>query len=151
MLIQSKPYGQIEVEDRQIIHFPDGILGFEYLRDYALLDASQKPFYWLQALEEPAIAFVLIDPALFMPDYTPDVSDSDLDAVGLVPSGDEALIVFSIVTIPEQQDRMSANLQGPIIINRRNHQARQCISNNPRYKTRHYILDEIKASRGTSC
>ena len=151
MLIQSKPYGQIEVEDRQIIHFPDGILGFEYLRDYALLDASQKPFYWLQALEEPAIAFVLIDPALFMPDYTPDVSDSDLDAVGLVPSGDEALIVFSIVTIPEQQDRMSANLQGPIIINRRNHQARQCISNNPRYKTRHYILDEIKASRGISC
>ncbi|HOV63301.1 MAG TPA: flagellar assembly protein FliW [Spirochaetia bacterium] len=151
MLIQSRPYGTIEVEERQQITFPEGLFGFEYLTKFVLLDASQKPFYWLQSLEEPEIAFILIDPRTFMPFYTPDVFDADLEAVGINPGDEDALIIFSIVTVPEQQDRMSANLLGPIIINRKNHLGRQCISNNPRWKTRHYILDELKASRGTSC
>ena len=151
MLIQSKPYGPVEIEERQKITFPQGIFGFEYLKEYALLDASQKPFYWLQSLEEPEIAFVLIDPLVFRPDYSPDVSDAELDSIELESADDENIIVFSIVTIPENQERMTANLQGPVIVNKKNHRARQCISNNPSFKTRHYIVDEIKASRGSPC
>ncbi len=146
MKIHTKPYGTIEVDDRQFIEFPFGIFGFENLKRYVLLDAEQQPFYWLQSMDVQEIAFILINPYLFRPDYTVDVSDEDLSEIGL-DDPDEAL-VFAIVTIPEKQSRMTANLQGPVIINRANRKGRQSISTGEKWRTKHYILDELKALGG---
>ncbi len=63
--ILTKPFGSVELDERQRIRFPFGVLGFESLHDYALLDADQAPFYWLQSLEVVEIAFVLIEPRVF--------------------------------------------------------------------------------------
>jgi flagellar assembly factor FliW len=150
MKIRTKPYGEIDIEDRQRINFPRGLFGFEELRDFALLDAAQQPFYWLQSLERVDVAFVLIDPRFFRPDYSPDVDPGELEELDLA-SADDALI-FSIVTIPNTVQRMTANLQGPLVLNRTTHVGRQFISVNPRWGVRHVIQDELAAARqGASC
>ncbi len=148
MKVQTKAYGEIEVEERQRVSFPRGLFGFEELRDFVLFDATQQPFSWLQSLERVEVAFVLIDPGFFRPDYSPDVDPSELAEIGI--SDPDDILIFSIVTIPPSAQRMTANLQGPLVMNRRTHEGRQCISTNPRWGVRHVILDElaqVKAAR----
>ena len=150
MKVLTKAYGEMEIADRQLINFPHGLLGFEELREFALLDAAQAPFYWLQSLERVEVAFVLIDPRFFRPEYTPDVDAIELEEIGITDRDD--MLVLAIVTIPESAERMTANLQGPLIMNRRTHVARQSISTNPRWAVRHVIMDELaKAKQGASC
>jgi flagellar assembly factor FliW len=145
MKVRTKAYGEIEVEEKQRIHFPRGLFGFEDLRDFVLLDATQQPFYWLQSVVRLEVAFVLMDPRFFRPDYTPDVDPAELEEIGIVDKDD--MLVFSIVTIPQAGQPMTANLQGPLVMNRRTHVARQSISNNPRWGVRHGVLEEIAQSR----
>ncbi len=151
MKVNTKPYGLIDVDKRQKIHFPEGILGFENLRDYVLLDALQQPFYWLQSMDIQEIAFVLIDPYIFRPDYTPDVSSTELEQIQLTPESTENMLIMTIVTIPEEQREMTANLQGPLIINRDIHIGRQCITENEKWKTRHKIMEELSQVRNSAC
>jgi flagellar assembly factor FliW len=146
MLINTKAYGNIEIDERQTLSFPHGIIGFEQFKNYALLDTAQQPFFWLQSLDAAEIAFVLISPPVFRPGYTPDVPPEDIEE--LAPESPDDLLVFAIVTIPEDQNRMSANLQGPVLINRKTRTGRQSISLNPTWQLKHYIMDELAALQG---
>jgi len=142
--VLTKPFGEIEVDEEQIIDFPDGILGFDFIKKFVLLDTEDKesPFKWMQAYEEKDLAFVIIRPIDFMESYDLVISQSDYEAVKA--ESPEELVVFAIVTIPENPADMTANLQGPIIINPSKRLGRQAISMSDRYKVRHKILDEIK-------
>ena len=144
MRIQSKAYGSIEVTDRQLITFPVGVFGFEHLHRYALLDGVQTGFYWLQSLEDPDTAFIMLNPYELRTDYVLDVPDDDLSSIGYDHEDD--ILVFAIVTIPEDETKISANLQGPIIINRRAQLGRQSISLDQRWRTKHYVLEELAKS-----
>ena len=117
MLVHTKPYGEIDVDERQKLFFPFGILGFENLKNYVLIDAKQQPFYWLQSLDVTEIAFVLINPYIFRPDYSVDVPQEELEEIQIEEEDD--ILVLAIVTIPENQSNMTANLQGPIVINKK--------------------------------
>jgi flagellar assembly factor FliW len=147
--IKTKPFGEMEIDERQIVEFPEGILGFDYIRKFILLDADDpdSPFKWLQAFDEPRLAFVVIRPVDFMGSYELSVSQSELEAVEC--GKPESLLVFAIVTIPENPSLMTANLQGPIIINAEKKLGRQAISMNDRYHVRHRILDEMKKTSQT--
>ena len=151
MQVLTKPYGKIEVDERQKIYFSNGILGFENLKDYLLLDAAQQPFYWLQSLDVPELAFVMINPDIFRNNYNPKVSISELEEIELEVIDSDNSLVFAIVTIPEEHSKMTANLQGPIIINREKKYGRQCISTNNDYKTQHYVLEELAAEKDRVC
>ena len=142
----TKPFGEIEVDERQRLEFPFGVFGFEELRSYLLLDASQPPFYWLQSLERPTVAFVLLDPRTFMGDYRLDLADEDLAGIGIEHPGD--VLDFVIVTIPADPRLMTANLQGPIVVNRRTRTARQCINRNAEYGVRHVVMASLDGKRG---
>ena len=143
MKVNTKPYGEMEVSDVQKLFFPYGILGFEQLKYYALLDAKQAPFYWLQSLDRVEIAFAVIDPRVFRPDYTLDVEEEELEEIGLRSPADA--LDLAIVTIPDNTSQMTANLKGPIIVNRDTRVGRQCISTNGKWKVRHVILEELAA------
>ena len=149
MRVNTKAYGQIEVDDRQKIYFPFGILGFENLKYYVLLDAKQQPFYWLQSMDVVEIAFVLIDPLVFRPDYRLDVIKEELEEIGIENKDD--VLCFAIVTIPENLSSMTANLQGPIIINRSTRVGRQSINTDPKWKVRHTIMEELASLRQETC
>lgn len=149
MTIQTKAYGSIEIDERQVIAFPGGLFGFEDLQKYALIDAHKQPFYWLQSLERVEVAFVLLNPLVFRPDYTLDAGAEDLAALDYETPDD--LLVFCIVTIPEDDRFMTANLQGPIAINRKNQVGRQVISTNQKWGVRHNIREELSRMRSDAC
>lgn len=146
MRIQSKPYGEIEIEERQVLRFPHGLLGFEDCTGWALIDSAQPPFLWLQSLQDPNLAFVLLAPTFFRPDYAVELSEADRAALGDPAEAD--LLVFAIATIPEDQERMTANLQGPVVVNKRAGIGRQTIQSNPQWRVRHLILEELAAAAG---
>jgi flagellar assembly factor FliW len=141
MKVQTKAYGLIEINDRQKVSFLEGLFGFESVKDYVLIDAERQPFYWLQSLEAEHIAFIMINPFLFRPDYELNIDDDLLNDIGITKAEDA--LIFSIVTIPPDGP-MTANLQGPIIINRETRIGRQGILSDPRWNTKHDILEELK-------
>jgi flagellar assembly factor FliW len=147
--VATKAYGLIDVDERQKIIFPQGLFGFEPLKEYVLLDAERQPFYWLQSVDKERVAFILIDPFLFRPDYEVNIGAEELLDISL--SGPEKALIFSIVTIPPENGTITANLQGPLIINRENHYGKQAILSDPRWTTRHDIMGELPAARQDSC
>lgn len=147
MTVDTKAYGTVEIDERQRITIPSGLYGFEGLEQFILMDARQRPFYWLQSLDVQEVAFVLIDPKLIRPDYDARIDSTDFEALGIKDSNDERFLQFSIVTIPEDRQEMTANLQGPIIINKESRMGRQCISQNDNWKVRHNILEEMAAGK----
>jgi flagellar assembly factor FliW len=151
MEIMTKAYGAVDIDEKQIIHFPSGLFGFETLREFALLDAEQKPFFWLQSLEVEQIAFILINPIIFRPDYKPEIVKEELQELGLRNEDDDRYLLFSIVTIPADQSQMTANLQGPVVINRENRWGKQFISTSQDWKVRHNIMKELASQRNNSC
>lgn len=142
--VQTKAYGPIDVDERQLLHFPDGLLGFEQFRDYALLDARQKPFFYLQSLDVSELAFILIDPFLFRPDYCVDADDALLSSVG-IESPQDAL-VLSIVTVPPDGSPITANLMGPLIVDKKSRRGVQAVMSDPKWQTKHDVLAEIAAA-----
>lgn len=143
--IETKAYGSVSVSEKQLMDFPDGLYGFEQYRKYALLDAHRRPFYWLQSLDEVAVAFVLINPYVFRRDFVLDISDDDYEKIG--SPKEEDVLVFAVVTIPAEGGGITANLQGPLVINRVRRVGRQAISLDPRWHTKHAVLEEM-ARRG---
>ena len=144
MKIATKAYGLIDVDDRQKITFPQGLFGFEKLKDYLLLDAERQPFYWLQSMDDEDVAFVLVNPFLFRPDYEVNISNEELDGIGI--RSPEKALIFSIVTIPQDGSPMTANLQGPLIINRDTRMGKQAVLTDDRWKTKHDIMAELAAT-----
>lgn len=140
--IQTKAYGEIEIEEQQVLEFPVGLYGFEHHHSYALVDSASPPFYWLQSLDDVSVAFVVVNPYMVIPGYILDVDEHDLVALGNPPADD--LLVFATVTVPEDRTRISCNLQGPIIVDRRRRVARQAISVDPRWKLKHYLLSGVE-------
>ena len=144
MKLATKAYGLIEVNDQQKIAFPQGLFGFEGFKDYVLLDAEQQPFYWLQSMDMEQIAFVLINPFLFRPDYEVNIENEELAEID-IHSPEDALI-FVIVTIPPDGP-ITANLQGPLIINRDTKLGKQAVLTDTRWKTKHDIMAELGETR----
>ncbi len=140
MKVTTKAYGLIDVDERQKITFPQGLFGFENLKDYVLLDAEQQPFYWLQSVDDSQVAFILINPSLFRADYEENINFGEL--VELEINSAENALVFSIVTIPPA-GTVTANLQGPLIINRDTKAGRQIILSDSRWTTKHDIVAEL--------
>jgi flagellar assembly factor FliW len=143
--VRTKAYGTIEVEERQKIVFPQGLFGFEDLRDYVLLDAERQPFYWLQSVEKEQVAFVLINPFLIRPDYELSIGNEELVDIGI--DTPEKALVFAIVTIPAEGGPMTVNLQGPLTINRDTREGKQAILNDSRWKTKHDVMAELAAAK----
>ncbi|MCL2320072.1 MAG: flagellar assembly protein FliW [Treponema sp.] len=145
MKVATKAYGLIEVNERQRIRFPQGLLGFESFKDYALLDAERQPFYWLQSLDVEQVAFVLINPFLFRPDYEMSIDNEELLPIGITDPA--KALIFSIITIPADGGPMTANLQGPLVINRDNRLGIQAVLTDSRWKTKHDIIAELTAAK----
>jgi len=143
--LMTKAYGLIDVDERQKIIFPQGLFGFENLRDYVLLDAEQQPFYWLQSMDMEHVAFVLINPFVFRPDYEVNIPNEDMAEINI--HSPEKALIFSIVTIPADGKNITANLQGPLIINRDNRTGKQVVLSDDRWNTKHDILTELAGVR----
>ncbi|MFH1021837.1 MAG: flagellar assembly protein FliW [Planctomycetota bacterium] len=116
MKIQTTRFGEIETEKDTVITFPEGLPGFEDCREYIILkDPSGGPLHCLQSVSRPEVAFVICDPIVFRPDYRIQVTREDLVSIRL--DAVEGGIACVIIHVPENPLEMTANLQGPVVIN----------------------------------
>lgn len=148
MRIDTKAYGEIEIDEIQIIEFPEGIMGFPEYNKFALIDSAktsetqpESPFKWLQSLDDKNLAFIIIDPALFYENYLPKCSPDELKKIGIQDI--KNAVIITIVTIPEDPGKMTANLQGPILINKKNRLAIQAISVDDNHLVREPIIERM--------
>lgn len=146
MEIRTKAMGTINIVEKQIIELAHGFYGFNQYQSYALIDAEQKPFIWIQSLEKEDLAFLALDPFLVRPDYEIDVDDSLLEPLEIDSPSD--VLVFVLITIPVDGSAITANLQGPLIINKKNNKALQAILTDTRWQTKHDLVAETASKRG---
>jgi flagellar assembly factor FliW len=146
MEIQTKALGIVPIVEKQIIKLEQGFYGFDTYHSFALIDAPQKPFIWVQSLEKADLAFLAIDPFLFRPDYEIDIDDSLLSPLEIESPSD--VLVFALITIPVNGSPITANLQGPLIINRKNNRGLQAILTDTRWQTKHDLVAETAVKRG---
>ena len=146
---RSSRFGTLEINDDSVLTFPSGLLGFPESRRYVILDHdTEAPFKWLQSLDEPALAFVIIDPDLLLADYHIELAG---DALAEVQGNEESdLATAVILTIPsEDPGRMTANLRGPLLMNQRTKLCKQLVLSDE-FPTRHPLFP-VTAPDLTQC
>lgn len=126
----------------QKITIPEGLFGFEDNTCYILESSEYEPFMWLRSEEEKTLSFLVIDPFLFKQDYEIDVDDASLKEIGIESPADVTVMV--IVTLPAEKGPVTANLQGPLVINKKTGVAKQVVLGDSRWSTKHDILAESK-------
>lgn len=148
MQITTKVFGEITIDDEKIIHFPNGIIGFPELTDFALIHDEEKgtdTIHWMQSLQEPAFAMPVMDPLIVCPDYNPEVDDELLNSIGeIVP---EELLVMVTVTVPKDIKKMTVNLKGPMVINAAQRKATQVIVEGDEYPVKFPIYEIINKNK----
>jgi len=132
------------VESSQNTHqliLPQGLFGFSEIRSMELFyDMEELPFMWLREQNKNGLAFIVIEPGGIIPDYAVEISDADVELLGITGSDDT--MILNIVTLPsEQSSKISVNLVGPVIVNRNSLAAKQCIINNHDKYSARYLLD----------
>jgi flagellar assembly factor FliW len=134
--IETEPAATVAASE---VRLPMGLLGFEKMKDYLLVaDPAEEPFGRLQAKGDTSIAFVVLNPFLIVPDYHPDIPQSDVEFLGLTDAQDA--MVLNIVTI-HAQGNATMNLKGPVVINRNTGIGKQVvISNGADYSVQHPLL-----------
>ena len=120
-------FGPVEFKNEALLTFPAGIIGFPGSTRYVLLDHDRDvPFKWLQSLDESDLAFVIMDPVLFKPDYRVEVAHEDIPELAAKDESD--LTLFVLLTIPSADPGViTANLRGPVLVNHRTRLAKQVI------------------------
>jgi flagellar assembly factor FliW len=111
-----------------VIQLPLGLLGFERIKEYVWEESEDElPFRWLRAVQDPTLTFLVVSPFEVLSEYEPDVSEEDVSFLGLNMPMDA--LVLSIVTL-RPGGRATANLKGPIILNRFTRRGKQVVLSN---------------------
>lgn len=148
MLVKTKNFGVIELDDEKIITFPNGIMGFKDFKKYTLLydindDKEKFSISWLQSLDEANFALPVVNPYYVKPDYNPVVEDEILKSLGEV--NEENILILLSLTVPSDITKMSANLKAPFIINYESKTGVQIIVENQDYEIKYNIYDYIQS------
>jgi flagellar assembly factor FliW len=144
MRVVTKRFGTIEVDPAQVLTFPEGLIGFPEYHEFVVMDFEVKDecVRWLQSATEPELGFVTMDPKAAFPGYDPEFCRKDLTPVAVDTPDD--LVVLSIVTVPKDIRKMTANLQAPLLINPKKRVGRQVIAASPEYNTKHYVFSALE-------
>ena len=152
MTTETRLFGTITIEDEKLITFPEGIVGFPFLKQFALIhDAENEnaPIMWLQSMDEPTFAMPVIEPQLVTDSYNPTVDDTYLEPLGELV--EDQIYSLVTITVPPQIENMSVNLKAPIVINMANNKAVQIIVEDD-YKVKHPIYETLrKRKEGEAC
>ena len=143
MEIMTKAKGKMDISEENLLTIPEGLFGFEEYTKFALVDSDYEPFIWLQSTENPNLAFLIVDPFLISSIYETDIDDDTLAKI--VITKPEDIIIMTIVTVPNNGAPITANFQGPIVINKKNHQCMQVILNDNRWSTKVNIIEALKS------
>lgn len=145
MRAKTRFFGEIEIEDEKIINFEQGIIGFPELQHFTLIYDEEKEkksmISWLQSMDEPELAFPVMDPLAVCPDYNPNVEEDILKPLGELK--EDNLFVLVTVTVPSDVKQMAINLKAPIVINTDTRKGSQLIVDDD-YPVKYKIYELLK-------
>ena len=152
MKAATRLFGEIEIDESKIITFEDGLIGFPDMKKFTLIFDEEKEgrpsISWLQSMDEPEIAFPVMDPLFVCETYNPSVEDELLKNLGTIK--EDNLYVLVTVTVPQNIKELAVNLKAPIVINTDTRKASQIIVEDDlpvRYRI-YEILEEAKKKAG---
>lgn len=128
MIINTRLFNEVMVDDEKNLNFPGGIIGFPDLQNFVLIhdeEKSEGSIRWMQSIEEPNFAMPVIDPLIVCPDYNPQVEEDLLKRLGEFTEND--LLVLVTITVPHDLTKMTVNLKAPFVINTATRKACQII------------------------
>lgn len=144
MLVKTRYFGEVDIEEQKIIHFEAGLFGFEDYKDYTILydsEGGDHPFFsWLQSTQEQSLAFPVVNPQRVNEDYDPVVEEGLLEELG--EFGEEDMVVLLLATVPQDVKLTSVNMKAPLIINAGTRRGVQLVAENPDYEIKHYIIGQ---------
>jgi len=155
MKVKTTRFGILEVGDDKIFIIKDGVLGFPDETKYIILehDTEGTPFKWLQSVENPGLAFIVLDPCYLVSNYIITCTEDFIEEFGSDKIEDYA--VMSIVNVPAKEPiKMTANLRAPIIVHCEKREGRQIILQEDRYSLNHRIFldkmltEKMKSEKG---
>ena len=148
MLVKTKHFGDVELDESKVIIFEEGIMGLEGLTKYALIfdeeEGKEPTIYWLQSLEDPTIALPVVSPFIIKADYNPLVQQQLLEPLGEISEDGAGLFVLLTLTIPKEVKDITANLKAPFVINSDTQKGCQIIAENEDYDIKFRIYDILQ-------
>lgn len=139
MNIDTKYFGSIEIDDKEIINFPLGVPGFTSEKRFVLLPLEDNPlFQVLQSTSNTDPAFIVVNPYHFLREYAFDIDDSTIELLEIESEKDVS--VLSIVSLKNPFEESTINLQAPVVINPTKNVAKQYVTNSKVYTTREGIF-----------
>ena len=146
MKMNTSRFGVVDVADTDIMEFSDGLLGFEHLKRFFIVDpADETLILWLQSAEAADVAFPILEPRLFKSDYKVRLSANELRSLRIDASNKKDTLVYCILTIPAEVSAMTANLKAPIVINTASRMARQVVLQENEYSVKYGMYKELLA------
>lgn len=147
MIVNTFRFGPLEVPEDKVITMERPILGFEGLAQFCLIEVDDLlPFVWFQSTDDPNVAFLVVNPIVFFPHYRIEINPKEI--AELTVKRVESVETYVIVTVPEDPREISANLQGPILINTENSLAKQLVLVNSEYRVQHPLFDALEVLQG---
>jgi len=141
--VKTTRFGELELNPSDIITFHEGLLGFDQLKKYFVVDPGDSTLIlWLQSIEDEKVAFPIIEPKIFKPDYIAKLLPADLNGLELETLSNAKL--YSILTIPANVVEMNANLKAPIVINSAKKVGKQIVLADSKLTVKHEMYKELK-------
>lgn len=140
--VVTSRFGELDIEEEKVVHFKDGIPAFAEEHEFIILPYDEEsPYYFMQSLKTPELAFILTIPFLFFPDYQIEIDDATVKELEI--KNQDSVTLYSIVTIPNGSLRyMTANLLAPVVLNTDNMKAKQLVMEKSNYKTKHRLFPD---------
>ena len=141
MDIQSTRFGTLAVDDERVIEFPNGLLGFPEHKRFALIQTGEENyFFWLQSVDEPNLAFVVADPAIFFKGYEVPLRDETRQELRLGDEEGAERVLQVFVICNKVGEWLTGNLLGPLVVNAGNRLAQQVVLTEKKWTTRQPLL-----------
>lgn len=146
MLAKTKFFGEVELADEKVLDFPNGLIGFENYKKFAIMydeeSKGETRISWLQSLDEPLLALPVIDPLAIVEEYVPVIEDELLVSLG--NPADEDLLFLLAMTVPSDMTKVTANMKAPIIINATTKKGVQLIVENEDYPVKFNVYESVQ-------
>lgn len=143
MKIETRKFGEIEVDKSKILRMPEGLPGFPGFERFVLLeDAKTAPFCWFQSIEEPNLSLIVMNPFLFKPDYELNLEEF-IDSRRWQDITSDELLIYVVINVSKSgaETKITANLMGPLIINPKKNQVVQVVISDTSYSHQHNVLE----------
>ena len=149
MKLNTRNFGEIEIDDDKIIDFDEGLPGFEQLHRFVFVDSEEGIFNYLQSVEDMDICFIITSPHTFVEEYAPRIQESYFEKLG--GGATESFTLFSIVCLRRPIETSTMNLAAPILIHTEYKKGIQVILEDKKYTAKYNFMEAIEKGEETSC